>query len=114
MTKSPFNSHLETCEQCQTQPFGMCVTGRELLILEASGSGSTEAESESPAETTTCQKRAYPDKKAAITAANERTDGHRYQRGRRHNRNQPKYLRPYFCDACQAWHLTSRRIYSPQ
>lgn len=48
-----------------------------------------------------CDKRTYPDKKAAKSAADRRQSR---QPGRR--RGKQKFLRVYHCDRCNGWHLT--------
>lgn len=45
----------------------------------------------------TCEKTPYPKKKDAVTALNAAMN-------RRTKR--PKMLRPYYCERCNAWHLT--------
>jgi hypothetical protein len=50
-----------------------------------------------------CNKMNYPDKKAAVSAANLRVCGRR-----RIRRNRPEMLRAYFCDRCNGWHLTHK------
>jgi len=47
-----------------------------------------------------CSKQKYS-KKDALTSANKRVKGR--QRIRRHR---PEYLRAYYCEDCNAWHLT--------
>lgn len=47
----------------------------------------------------------YPSKKAAQTAANWRLKARgRHRTGKK--RNRPERLRIYFCEPCEAWHLT--------
>ena len=49
-----------------------------------------------------CSKVRY-DKKAAESEVKLRTTGrHRYRHGR------PAFLRCYFCERCQSWHLTHK------
>lgn len=51
-----------------------------------------------------CGKRIY-DKKGAKTAANFRTGGRK-----RYRHNRPAFLRPYYCDQCNGWHLTHTKL----
>lgn len=46
-----------------------------------------------------CEKRPYPDKRAAMTAA----AGAMCRR-----KNRPRQLRGYWCEDCRAWHLTKK------
>jgi len=50
-----------------------------------------------------CGKRAYPDKKSALTAANQRM-----KRGGGSRKGKVKHLRAYPCPDCHKWHLSSR------
>ncbi len=57
----------------------------------------------------TCEKWKYPDKKTVQSAINARMRGeHHGQRSKRMKRGRPDFLRPYFCNLCQAWHITKQ------
>jgi hypothetical protein len=32
LTEDAFHQHLDRCEQCRTQPFGLCVEGAKMLL----------------------------------------------------------------------------------
>jgi hypothetical protein len=53
MTAEPFHDHLDGCEQCRSQPFGLCAEGAKLLAQQAFDF-TTRRDVKPPVETEVC------------------------------------------------------------
>ena len=56
----------------------------------------------------TCVKMSYKSKKDAMTAKNWRLKARGRKREKTRRRKRPENLRIYFCEQCEAWHLSHK------